>query len=587
MRKPLFFFFFLFSLRIFAQQANVPLNYEWTQESEARYVQSKGFLLSASQMKYDADSALAAAVSDTSHQEIFDPPVIAFPMQTSMRPWIEQGHPLRKNIVYYNDDFLWRRKEMGNPGPFIRWTRNYHRSNSLLQVERAPQNDEPVFRLYIDPLLNLQYMNVKDDTSSSQFYINTRGVTAHGDIGTKVSFETSFWENQAFFPKYIADFANGTQVIPGQGRWKVFKKTGYDFAMASGYVSYSPCRNFNMQFGSGKFFVGDGYRSLLLSDNGFNYPFARFTGWFGPNKMFQYTTIYASLMNLKVNAPIPVGTEHLYQKKAASFYQLAMKIGRVGEISLFQGLIWTAADSSNKQSLTLAYVNPVIFTSLPAFGMSDRHNFLLGATFRFDLLRTLRLYGQFMADDFGKSGTVHHKTGMQLGVKYFNAFTLKHLHLQFEYNRVQPYTYAATDPDQSYTHYNQPLAHPLGANFSEISFSLHYKIGDFFLQARFSSAQIGADSIISDNFGQDVFKTDYQAYYPVNGSYSIGQGQKTMVTYFDARIGYMVSYASNLNVCLGMTSRNLSVNATSAPTNYVYVAVRTSLTNTCYDFFRK
>jgi hypothetical protein len=264
-----------------------------------------------------------------------------------------------------------------------------------------------------------------------------------------------------------------------------------------------------------------------------------------------------------------------------------MKIGRVGELSLFQGLIWTAADATNKQCITLAYVNPVILASLPAFGMSDRHNFLLGGTFRFDLRRTLRLYGQWMADDFGKSGTVHHKTGMQLGLKYFNAFTLKHLHLQLEYNRVQPYAYAATDPGQSYTHYNQPLAHPLGANFTETSVSLQYKLGDFFLQARYAIAKLGADSLAVDNYGQDVFKTDYQAYYPVNGAYRIGQGESTTITYFDARIGYMVSYASNLNICLGMTSRNLSTGATSSPTQYVYVAVRTSLSNTYYDFFRK
>ncbi|MBI3510430.1 MAG: hypothetical protein HY064_07180 [Bacteroidetes bacterium] len=580
-------------MNAFSQQANVPLNYEWIQESEARMVKSGGFSLDRRlMMNYEADSVLRSVFGE-SEISLDSIARISFPMQTSMRPWIEQGHPLRKNIALQNAHdnyyvFYCRdcgRYQHGTPHPMIRWMKYYHDDKSLLQLEHEPQNDEPTFRLYIDPLLNLTYMNVSNDTSQSSFYINTRGVNAHGDIGTKISFETSFWENQAFFPKYISDFANGTQVIPGQGRWKTFKKTGYDYAMAAGYVSYSPCRNFNLQVGTGKHFVGDGYRSLLLSDNSFNYPFARLTGWFGPDKMFQYTTIYASLMNLVSNAPVPPGTERLYQKKAAQFDQLSMKIGRVGEISLFQGLIWTAADDRNKQCIHLTYANPVIFTSLPFYGLNNRNNYLLGGTFRFDLFKTIRLYGQGVIDDSGKE-PVHHKSGFQLGIKYFNAFTLKHLHLQFEFNRVNPYTYAATDSAQSYTHYNQPLAHPLGANFSELIFGLQYKIGDFFIQGRYEIANLGADSINS-NFGQNIFHSDYSAYFPTtSGNFKLGQGVKTNVTYFDVHVGYMISYASNLNISLGYTNRNVMNNVNPERTSYVYFALRTSLSNTYYDFFR-
>lgn len=582
---------------LLAQQGNLPLNHEWMQEAEAASVWNHGFLLYPDFFRFDADTALSNVHHHdtiTGTQNLFGGSVVyTYPMQTSMRPLIEQGHPLRKNLVRQNfepDNFTFMKTRPTSTAnhKFGKWLQNYHSQNSLLQLEREPKNEEPFFHLYIDPLLNVNYMNVSDDTSSAQFYTNTRGVIARGDIGSKLSFETSFWENQAFFPKYIADFANSSLVIPGQGRWKTFKETGYDYAMASGYISWAVCRNFNAQAGHGKFFVGDGYRSLLLSDNSFNYPFARFTGWFGPNNMFQYTTIYASLMNLNSISPVPVGTERLYQKKAASFYQLAVKIGRNGEVSLFQGLIWTAADSTNRQDIKFAYVNPVMLTSVFGEGLSGRNNYVLGGTFRYDLLRVIRLYGQIVLDDLGKKGTVHHKTGYQLGIKYFNAFTVKHLHLQFEYNRVNPYTYAATDAPQAYTHYNQPLAHPLGANFSEVSASLHYKIGDFFVQARFSSSKLGADSIKENNYGQDLFKSDYFAYYPLPGtSNTFGQGVKTTITYIDARIGYMISYASNLNVCLGFVSRNEVFGATSTPTSYVYVGVRTSLTNTYYDFFRK
>jgi hypothetical protein len=519
---------------------------------------------------------------------------LVFPLHSSMRPWIEQGHPVRKSVVIHNysREYKIRMDQKKLPG----WIQNYHRQNSLINVEREPKNDEPVFRLYIDPLLNLQSMKMMEDgndTITGRYYINTRGITAHGDIGTKVSFETSFYENQAFFPGYIKDFANGTLVIPGQGRWKRFKTTGYDYAMATGYISYSPNRFFNAQIGSGKHFVGDGYRSLLLSDNAFSYPYARLTGWFGPNNMFQYTQIYASLMNLFSNSPVPPGTERLFQKKAASFTQLSVNIGRIAEVSLFQSLIWTAADERNKQCLRLAYFNPVMFTSVFDFGLNDRDNYSIGGTFHVDVLKTLRVYGQVVADDFGKG--VRHKTGFQLGVKYYNAFTLKHLHLQFEMNKVNPYTYSATDSMQAFTHYNQPLAHPLGANFIEYNGSLQYKIGDFFLHTRFSTATIGADTA-GHIYGQDVFVSDAfadnttfpgdQSSFPDNSRNYFGRGEKNTLSTFDVSIGYMISYASNLNVSLGFSDRKVQTPATIDHTRYVYVAVRTSLTNNYLDFFR-
>ncbi|CAN5898200.1 hypothetical protein BH11BAC7_BH11BAC7_18470 [soil metagenome] len=587
--------FLLLSTAIFAQQSNVPLNYNWIQESEARFVKQRGFTLSYRLMKYEADSTLRM-LADTSSR-------IAFPLHSSMRPWIEQGHPLRKNVIFqnshdYNPDERYHhgidpgRQKRSSPRSLKNRLINYHWQNSLINVERIPQNGEPLFQLYIDPLVNFQSMKMRydgdeNDTIHGRFYVNTRGINAHGNIGTKISFETSFYENQGFFPTYIKDFANATQVIPGQGRWKKFKDNGFDYAMATGYISYTPTSFLNVQIGSGKHFIGDGYRSLLLSDNSFSYPYARITGWFGPNKIFQYTTIYASLMNLLSNSAIPPGTERLFQKKAASFSQLSVNLGRIAEISIFQGLIWTAADERNKQCIRLAYVNPIMLTSVFDFGLNDRDNYSLGGTFHVDIIKTIRVYGQVVADDFGKG--VRHKTGFQLGVKYYNAFTVKHLHLQFEFNKVNPYTYAATDSMQSYTHYNQPLAHPLGANFSEINGSLQYKIGDFFLNTRFSQAMIGADTA-GHIYGQDVFVSDSWAdnsTFSAGSTKYFGRGQQTTLTTIDASVGFMISYASNLNISLGFSDRKVQTDATTEHTRYVYVAIRTSLTNNYLDFFRK
>ena len=62
-------------------------------------------------------------------------------------------------------------------------------------------------------------------------------------------------------------------ILPGQGVSRVssWNRTtrDLDYAMANGHVSFQTSKHFNFQFGHGKHFIGDGYRSMLLSDNCF------------------------------------------------------------------------------------------------------------------------------------------------------------------------------------------------------------------------------------------------------------------------------------------------------------------------------
>src|SRR5690606_18813116 len=68
------------------------------------------------------------------------------------------------------------------------------------------------------------------------------------------------------------------------------------------------------------------------------------------------------------------------------------------------------------------------------------------------------------------------KYALQLGLHSFDLFGLKGLESRLEYNFVRPYMYAHSSPDQSYSHKNLPLAHPLGANFQEALVHLDYHL---------------------------------------------------------------------------------------------------------------
>ena len=124
------------------------------------------------------------------------------------------------------------------------------------------------------------------------------------------------------------------------------------------------------------------------------------------------------------------------------------------------------------------------------------------------LAHQFQFYGQFFWMNLSlneitkNNGYWANKYGYQLGAKYIDAFTMKNLDLQVETNRVRPFTYSHYDSVANYTHYNQPLAHPLGANFQEFIGILKYQPAPkWYINARAIYYYQGLDSA-GINFGR-------------------------------------------------------------------------------------
>lgn len=426
----------------------------------------------------------------------------------------------------------------------------------FLRVE--PKKEK--FRLYIDPILNLEAGRDLNDTLTRWLYSNTRGIIASGIIGDKVYFETMFAESQSIFPNYIANAAKSTLIVPGQGRWKPFKTSGFDYAFSSGFVSFQALKKLNIQVGHGKQKIGNGYRSLLLSDNSFNYPYARITQtWF--KGRVQYSNIYAVLMNLVPAAKIiNPNTERLFQKKAASFQHLSINLGRRFNLGFFQGMIWQAGDDKNRQHLDWQYFNPVIYTNLISFGLANKNNILIGSEAKLKLSKSLNVYGQVMIDDLGSNDSTGQALGYQAGLNYFDAFGIRNLFMQVEFNDVRGRGYmspAGSSSDQSYSHYNQNLAYTPG-NGQELIVIGDYKKSRITLNARYQ----------------------YQWVDLLNGAYS-------HVSIINAKVGYLINPSYNLNISLGILYRTQNFSTFSSldnRTNYIYLGLKTSIYNLYYDF---
>ncbi|MFL5754019.1 MAG: hypothetical protein ACJ76F_11475 [Bacteroidia bacterium] len=472
----------------------------------------------------------------------------SYPLHLSMQPFIYTIDPKIDTFNYYIED-------AGRSGRRLLF-------ENLIRVNvKDPRAGNANFKLSIDPVFNFQGGSDISATKLEKIYTNSRGAWVKGSINEKIKFESAFFENQSTFASYVDDFAISTGVVPGQGRYKNFKLNGYDYAFASGVISYEASRNFSIQAGHGKQKTGNGYRSLLLSDNAMNYPFVRFNSRFFKGRV-QYTNIYASLMNLTSGgAKTPPGTERLFQKKAAAFQQLSWQIHKRVNLSFFQGMIWNASDSSNRQHIDPGYVNPVIFTHAAAYGLHGKNNIVLGADLQVKLFKSLALYGQLMLDDLDSVKISNSKAGFQLGMKYYDVFTLKNLFVQAELNSIRNYPYLSAYPSQDYAHYNQGLAYPFSLyRGNEIVLILAYNYKRFFGQ-----------------FKVNLFTNETEFTHQ-------------QLAFGDFKAGFMINPKTNTNICAGVNYRDSSIKndntgSTSVAFNtLVYFSLRTSLYNVYWDF---
>ncbi len=97
-----------------------------------------------------------------------------------------------------------------------------------------------------------------------------------------MSFSVSVYESQGRFAQYVNEYAESLKafgpdpaIIPGRAIGKGFKDDAYDYPVAEAYLSYTPAKFINIQFGHGKNFIRDGYRSLLQSDVASPSPFLK------------------------------------------------------------------------------------------------------------------------------------------------------------------------------------------------------------------------------------------------------------------------------------------------------------------------
>lgn len=487
---------------------------------------------------------------------------------------------------------------------FLNETRNLYNQDSLRNglkypikrtnfINRVADNFANNYLVPIDsgsvsiratPLFDLETQY--DPNKKRSYYRNTRGVLIYGDFGDKFSFYSGFFENQASFPDYINTFIDSNLVVPGQGLTKTFKgNKGQDFGIPFGYVCYAPSRFLTVQFGQDKNFIGNGYRSLLRSDNSTTNPFFKIQTSFWHVK---YMVLYEQFQDVRASQISVLGKG--YTKKYSTTHYLSWKVSKSFEVGLFESIVWQATDSINgNRGYDWAYLNPVIFLRPTEFYNGSADNALMGINIKYQILHNMYSYGQVILDDLKfdelkKKGSKYpQKYGFQLGARYFDIAKIKGLAIQGEFNYVMPYTYSHRYSMQNYSHYDQSLAHPQNANFIEWIGIIDYNKKRWSLSNRLVYVTYGADKTSATNFGHNIFADirQYPAYYQGN---QILQGDKTTVIYNTLTAAYIINPALNMRLEASFTYRSQKTSSIQDIDKIFGFSFKTALFNKYYDF---
>lgn len=410
----------------------------------------------------------------------------------------------------------------------------------------------------------------------------TIGFELKANIGKKVSLYTAITNNVVKFPTHVTLYSISAIAIPGEGRTRPTANNSFDFSSAIAYISYSPVKQFNIQIGNGKHFIGDGVRSLLLSDNAFNYPYLQLTTnvW-----RLKYTSIYTELIN-----NVQRGTDFTlgFQRKLATFNYLSIDAAKWLQLGVFEGITWRRTTDKGNTYFNYNFINPILGVRAFQKKLDPNTNMIYGFNLKATFPKNIVAYGQFAIQSWGKKNTSDRRTAFQVGLKYFDVGNVPNLNLQVEYNQARPFMYQGTDSLLSYSDYNQSITHSMGSNFREYLALLNYQWKRFYTSYKFNYTQAGydftGDFFNIGNNGGNILK----AYKDVadKNNVSMLNGTPYNIINNEFRVGYIINPKINFVAELAVQLRSYSsssVNFSNFNSHNIGISFKTNIFNRYYD----
>jgi len=423
---------------------------------------------------------------------------------------------------------------------------------------------------------DLQYQVRELNSSSFQVLADMNGFGGNPD-GNESSFGYRtgagvYWHG-AFKDKWHIHLAGVQGVYDGDSSYRPRSYFNWRegntnlYADVRSRISFSPNKVFNFQTGIDHNFIGQGSRSLFLSDYGNPYPFGLIRAKFW---RVEYAILYQFMRE---------GAPGNWQGKFASSHHLSFNAAKWLNIGIFETVIFNPRDTLLNRGFDVEYLNPVVFFRPQEYSLGSSDNVLLGVDLTAQYKKFI-FYSQFIIDEFllseirERTGWWANKYGGQFGVKTRFKKSDHVFFARTELNFVRPYTYAHLNDKLNHGNQGSALAHPYGANFTEILGEVRWAKESWRGQFFMNYALRGGDPD-SVNFGTDIYEPYINR--PYERGHFIGQGTHQNSWLFRWRIAYKLKKFFAVSA---FAEYNLRFTVQTEATNHLFVVgLRSNLWN--------
>jgi len=298
------------------------------------------------------------------------------------------------------------------------------------------------------------------------------GFRFHGTVFNHLGYNLSFIKGGSAGNRQVAELIEPRLLQSYKWVENMENIGNYDYT--EGYLKYhtEPAEEMHVSFQLGREYktVGYGYGSkLVLSGDNPPLDFLQFNFNYG---IIQFTSIHGSTVgDYSTNREDRYTKYWVYNRFKLSFKEL-FDFG-IGESIVYSG-----------RGIELAYLTPVGFYKFIEHSIQDRDNANLYFDLQTRFIPNFELQATFLLDENILSNlqdldSYKNKTAYQLGLFWYEAFTLNNLSMICEYTRIRPFVYSHNNIQNTYTAWGTNLGHRIGPNADEIFGRVSYNLTDW------------------------------------------------------------------------------------------------------------
>lgn len=284
---------------------------------------------------------------------------------------------------------------------------------------------------------------------------------------------------------YVVDFKRSYL----QYSISAFEKTEFNLLVGRDYIYWG----------------GSPYKSVGISDNSPPFELIRLTGTI-PCKL---GTLKATAFSAQLNSTwYDDGTNRYLAKRYLSAHRLDYQFNDWLVLGISESVLY----GGDVQTVDWHYLNPIIPYYAVQYNAVKDDNLMLGFDGAVKPIVGLRLYAEWLADDFqyqSDSNDPHAVTWLT-GIEWYPELLERRLGVNSEYVRVNRWAYTHLIPDNEFTHFGTMIGHPIGTDADIFTINVSYDAtSSARIITRFSHQRNGEADIMDRFHGEDYLNIPF------------------------------------------------------------------------------